>query len=458
MDQILFRDNSEIINLFESQSRTGKLGLFDLMNEECMLPQGNDIKLVNRMNSTWKDQNYGFSKDRLDPKNTFRIMHYANQVLYVVDNFVERNRDHVSLEILALMSESSNNLLSKLYVDQGSRSVDSENIQSTQNIKLDENGKPVNIISAVSKRNQKVTSFIKSQTAATKMRAQLDELMTQIFQTDISYIRCIKPNSTQLPTEFDRRMVLNQLNSSGVLDALRVTRAAYPYQISHADFLELVSDVIPVSAAKFNTLSTAGKCKKYLQYLPNFVNATSLTNKVGEDCFRQNRYEVGKSKVFFSNFYQTALEGLKHNLYSIQASKIQAAFRCKQRFIENLNKSAVKLQATYRMHRAQVAYKEQFKRELKASVSLQRGVRLFLYKKEIARKQDWAVGQLQAWARMLPIFRSYRRLIQVRDQEKCKRMLLHEARLKRRSTLDHVRRSLGNAHADCNTNCNCSIM
>lgn len=443
--------------MFESQSRTGKLGIFALLNEECIVPQGNDIKLVNHMIATWKNQNSGFSKDRLDLKNMFRIMHYAGQVTYVVDNFVESNRDHISPEILALMPESSNSFLAKLYEDQATGAGDSENVQTSENVKLDENGKPVKIISAVSKRNQKATSFIKSQTAVMKMKAQLDELMTQIFQTDVSYIRCIKPNANQSPTEFDRRMVLNQLNCSGVLDALKVTRAAYPYRVSHEEFLDMFADVTPISAEKFNNLPIHVKCKKYLQFLPGFVNATTLTSE-GSATSYQNRYEVGKTKVFFSGAYQSALEGLKQNLYSAKAAKIQAAFRRKKMYTENLHRQAAKLQATFKMHLARVAFKERLARELNASLLLQRRVRQFLHKKEVERRREWAACQLQAWARMLPIYRSYQRLVRVRDQEQHKRMLLHEARLKRRSTLDHVRRSLGNAHADCSAGCNCSIM
>jgi hypothetical protein len=106
------------------------------------------------------------------------------------------------------------------------------------------------------------------------------------------------------------------------------------------------------------------------------------------------------------------------------------------------------------MFKARIAFKKQFEQELKASLLLQQKVRQFLYKKEVERRREWATRQLQAWARMLPIYRSYRRLIQVRDHEQHKRMLLHEAKLKRRSTLDHVLRSLVNASA----NCNCSIM
>jgi myosin heavy subunit len=75
---------SQLINLFEN--RTGpRLGILVLMNEECMLPKGSDMNLVSRIIHTWGETRPGalITRDRLDPKNTFRVKHFAGQVTYV---------------------------------------------------------------------------------------------------------------------------------------------------------------------------------------------------------------------------------------------------------------------------------------------------------------------------------------------------------------------------------------
>lgn len=55
--------------------------------------------------------------------------------------------------------------------------------------------------------------------------------MTSIRQTKVHYVRCIKPNKNKSPSEMDQLMVVSQLRCAGVIEAIRISRVAYPNRL-----------------------------------------------------------------------------------------------------------------------------------------------------------------------------------------------------------------------------------
>ena len=70
-----------------------------------------------------------------------------------------------------------------------------------------------------------------------KFAEQLKDLRNRIDITAPHYIRCLKPNDDLLPDEFDPKNIVEQLRYSGVLEAVRVSRAGYPTRYPHASFM-----------------------------------------------------------------------------------------------------------------------------------------------------------------------------------------------------------------------------
>ena len=70
-----------------------------------------------------------------------------------------------------------------------------------------------------------------------KFGEQLKNLRSRIDSTAPHYIRCLKPNDELLPDEFDPKQVVEQLRYSGVLEAVRVSRAGYPTRYPHGQFM-----------------------------------------------------------------------------------------------------------------------------------------------------------------------------------------------------------------------------
>ena len=62
--------------------------------------------------------------------------------------------------------------------------------------------------------------------------------MQQLENSTPHFIRCIKPNSKQLPGIYEKHLVLEQLRSCGVLEVVRISRSGYPTRITHQEFAE----------------------------------------------------------------------------------------------------------------------------------------------------------------------------------------------------------------------------
>ena len=106
---IEFYDNQPCIELIE-----GRLGILDLLDEECKMPKGSDSTWCNKLydkhlkpsnNTTFITPQHHFSKPRMSSK-AFIIHHFAERVEYQVDGFLEKNRDTVLEEQLKVLKSS----------------------------------------------------------------------------------------------------------------------------------------------------------------------------------------------------------------------------------------------------------------------------------------------------------------------------------------------------------------
>lgn len=112
---IEFYDNQPCIELIE-----GKLGILDLLDEECKMPKGTDATWCNKLydkhlkavtngstttNATTATPLNHFSKPRMS-STSFIVHHFAEKVEYQIDGFLEKNRDTVLEEQLKVLKYS----------------------------------------------------------------------------------------------------------------------------------------------------------------------------------------------------------------------------------------------------------------------------------------------------------------------------------------------------------------
>lgn len=122
-------------------------------------------------------QTDGTQKD-LRRDQDFRLKHFAGDVTYCVDGFLDKNKDTLFMDIKRLFYNSKNTEIKAMWPDGA--------VSKT----------------AVTKRPP---------TAGTTYKKSMLELVVQLESKEPFYVRCIKPNEKKSPTEFDDEMCLHQV-------------------------------------------------------------------------------------------------------------------------------------------------------------------------------------------------------------------------------------------------------
>ena len=106
-----FYDNQPCIDLIES-----KLGILDLLDEECRMPKGSDESWVGKLFEKCIKYKH-FEKPRFGT-SSFLIKHFSDTVQYESYGFLEKNRDTVSRELVNVLKESTMKACRKLMANE----------------------------------------------------------------------------------------------------------------------------------------------------------------------------------------------------------------------------------------------------------------------------------------------------------------------------------------------------
>ncbi|XP_061367190.1 myosin-2-like isoform X2 [Gastrolobium bilobum] len=198
-----FDDNQECLDLFEKNPH----GLLSLLDVESNFPKASDLTFANKIKNHL-NANPCFKGES---GRAFSVRHYAGEVLYDTNGFLEKNRDALFSDSIQLLSSCNCELLqlfSKMF-NQSPKLSNSLHIGTLDSQK---------------------------QGVGTKFKGQLFKLMHQLESTTPHFIRCIKPNTKQLPGIYDEDLVLQQLRCCGILEVVRISRAGYPTRMTHQKF------------------------------------------------------------------------------------------------------------------------------------------------------------------------------------------------------------------------------
>lgn len=209
-----FTDNQACIDVIE-----GKMGVLTLLDEESRLPSGADASFANKLHQQLGKPEYKdvFKKPRFN-QNAFTIAHYAHDVTYEVDGFLEKNRDTVPDEHLSLLQSASNDFLREAV----ERSLAVASTASTASVPR-----------AGPKRSGPAS---RKPSLGSIFKHSLISLMDTINHTNVHYIRCIKPNESKRAWTFEPQQVLSQLRACGVLETIRISCAGYPSRWTFGEF------------------------------------------------------------------------------------------------------------------------------------------------------------------------------------------------------------------------------
>ncbi|KAH1045235.1 hypothetical protein GLYMA_09G282500v4 [Glycine max] len=315
---IEFVDNQDVLDLIEKKPG----GIIALLDEACMFPRSTHETFAEKLYQTFKD-NKRFSKPKLS-RTDFTINHYAGDVTYQTDFFLDKNKDYVVPEHAALLSASKCSFVSGLFPP-----LPEETTKST-----------------------------KFSSIAAQFKLQLQSLLETLNATEPHYIRCVKPNNLLKPGIFENNNVLQQLRCGGVMEAIRISCAGYPTRKNFDEFVQRFTILEPKILKACPDEMTA--CKRLL------------------DRANLKDYQIGKTKVFLRAGQMAELDACRAEVLGRSANIIQRKIRtfiCRKHYIL-LQLSAIELQRVARGHLAQHQY-ECMRREA-ASLKIQKDFRMHM--------------------------------------------------------------------------------
>jgi myosin heavy subunit len=316
-----------------------RMGIMSLLDDQVKHgSRASDTAWLRSMNYAFtkagsKTFNKCYSKDRIR-KDIFTVSHFAGNVTYNIDGFVEKNKDRLPDTMVLCMRSSLNVEMASWFANDDVEDVDTRSSlrDSTKKKFKSANTKIRATVAIGSKGKRKARGTFRGNigTLGYKFKDQLKELQNSLDATQPHFIRCVKPNSQKLSTnsntttimqggslsststpEFDSPLSLRQLRYSGLFEVIRIRRAGFWFRFSHKDFgtryRVLSPGIVPQSPdliRKANWFDVATKL------------ISSIEKKYPEaKCQDDRPWAVGKTKVFVRSCQvRAALEALRLSL------------------------------------------------------------------------------------------------------------------------------------------------
>jgi myosin protein heavy chain len=258
------------------------IGIFSCLDEDSVMPKATDKSFTEKLYGLWNNKTNKFRGSLL--KQGFVLTHYAADVEYSTEGWLEKNKDPLNDNVTRLLSESQDRHVANLFAD----CVDPDTLTSNP------------------KNRVKKGLF---RTVAQRHKEQLSSLMNQLHATHPHFVRCIIPNHKKKPKQFNAKLVLDQLRCNGVLEGIRIARTGFPNRLPFAEFRQ-----------RYEVL-----CKDMPKgYLEGQRAAQIMLEKLNLDTAV---YRVGLTKLFFRAGVLADLEEKREGLIREIVSKFQSVSR-----------------------------------------------------------------------------------------------------------------------------------
>eukprot|EP00003_Mantamonas_plastica_P033772 TRINITY_DN989_c1_g2_i5.p1 TRINITY_DN989_c1_g2~~TRINITY_DN989_c1_g2_i5.p1 ORF type:complete len:615 (-),score=246.54 TRINITY_DN989_c1_g2_i5:54-1898(-) len=286
---IKFFNNKIVCDLIESRSPPG---IFSILDDTCKTAHADneaaDRSFMQRLGSVSSNQHIDLRG------NGFCVRHYAGDVVYECIGMTDKNKDKIPNDLLDTVMLTSNPFLKGLF-------------------KGMEKGK--------------------TPTAGQKIKKGAQQLVDSLMRCQPHYIRCIKPNETKQPLDYDDKRFLHQIKYLGLLENIRVRRAGFAARQTFEKFLY-----------RFYLLS------RRTCYAGEYIWQGSMVQGVQcileDNSIGNEQYQIGTSKVFIKDPETIwALEHLRDEYFPNMARKIQ---RCWRWYLRRKHEMATRIQRAWR--------------------------------------------------------------------------------------------------------------
>jgi len=203
----------------------------------------------------------------------FIIKHYAGQVQYNTEGWLDKNNDRLLAECETLICESSDPLVKSLGEE------DSQNAKGP-------------LFRSISKKYSK----------------DLESLLETLSTCNLHYIRCFKPNGEQKADLFQGAMVLDQIVQCGTIELVKIMHDGYPNRCPFEEITTRFRDLLPERFQRYG--------------MRTFIEALMLAYEVPRE-----EWALGMSRLFLKAGQLRALEGMRAEGAAPPAEKLAEIVR-----------------------------------------------------------------------------------------------------------------------------------
>ena len=229
---IHFPDNGAQIECID-----GKLGVMSLLDEELALPKASEEAYVEKLHARFgvkqheavyaRPKRGGGKAEKPVAKGErdlhllrFTLRHYAGDVTYTAEAWLDKDRLGLPQDLTALMVKSESDLIGSLWRREAAAGGGGGG----------------------SKEKRERTVFA-------SFRASLRALSTTLETTSARYVRCVKPNAAKVPRQFDGRYIARQLQCTGVYAVVELQQCGYPVSLLKVQFVARYRSLLAYSQA-----------------------------------------------------------------------------------------------------------------------------------------------------------------------------------------------------------------
>ncbi|KAJ2827099.1 class II myosin, partial [Coemansia erecta] len=281
--------------------RTKPIGVMSCLDEECVMPKATDKTFTEKLHGLWANKSDKYEVPRF--AMGFTIKHYASQVEYSTEGWLEKNKDPLNENVTRLLGNSSEPFIAQIYADYADGEAGGSGGGSADALAANMGGARARVPTTL-----KRGAF---RTVGQRHKDQLNLLMAQLNSTQPHFVRCILPNAEKRAGNIDTPMVLDQLRCNGVLEGIRITRQGFPNRTPFPEFRQRYEILAP------NTIPR--------QVFVDSKQAASMLL----DAFKMDKakFRLGHTKVFFRAGVLAELEEIR----DVELSKIIVQFQAMAR-------------------------------------------------------------------------------------------------------------------------------
>ncbi|GAA5802173.1 hypothetical protein HPULCUR_007634 [Helicostylum pulchrum] len=321
--------------------------------------EGSDGRFLEKLNKFCDKDNPEAKYKSTRFGDGFVLKHYAGDVEYSVDGWIEKNKDPLNEDITRLLARSSQKHVALLFED-----YLTDTGPSAAPVKSDYTSSFASML----KLKKGSGSF---RTVGQRHKQQLLSLMNTLHMTHPHFVRCILPNNRKHAGEIQTKLVLDQLRCNGVLEGIRICRKGFPNRLSFDEFRKRYQVLCPDLLDREAFIDGRTACQM-------LVNQMQLDG---------DKYQIGTTKVFFKATVLADLEELRDGKLGVCITKFQAYCR-----------GGIARQ-----------YQTRFSRQTDAIRVMQRNARLYVSLRE------WPWWKI--YAKLKPLNAAYRVDSQMREKE-----------------------------------------